>query len=395
MAMVLTAGQALANAIDRHHLATPGRSIESVAEELVGLHNTSQVSPYLSVRARVSEFERAGLDTLMWEQWRLVRFRAMRLTMFVFPLDLLEVAAAAARHITEPLAARWLRDSGLTEQDLRLLSDAVVEALADGPLTSRQLRQALEVAQSVDLPGVVGRLCDVGRVVGGAPPRQWRSGIRQYHRWGDVLPDVDLHKWDEDAAIAELVGRYVRAYGPVTLSDIAWWTGFTKTRCRKALTTFEGSLEEVTVEGWPGPLIRFRDDNTTVVDSSSVAALPILDPYVQGYRDRERLLGDEHHGYVWDAGGNGTATLVRLGRVIGVWQPIDKPASIRYHLFADDPTAADLSEAALDEVARIYFDTSVDLVEIDTMKPLRGPEGNRSAMHPLDSQLHRATLRGS
>ncbi|MCP4251194.1 MAG: winged helix DNA-binding domain-containing protein [bacterium] len=65
-------------------------------------------------------------------------------------------------------------------------------------------------------------MCDVGRIVGGAPPRSWRSSVRQYHRWQDVLPDVDLHCWDEEAAIKELIHRYLRSYGSVTIDDIAW-----------------------------------------------------------------------------------------------------------------------------------------------------------------------------
>ncbi len=161
----LTADAALAGAAGRHSLCCPGSSIEDIATQLVGLHNTSPVSPYLSLRARLPGFTRSDLDELMWGSWRLARFRAMRMTMFIFPGDLIEIAAAATRHLAEPLAARWLRDSNLSQRRFDELAAAVYVALAEGPLTVRALRDALDLPVSINLSGIVGRMCD-GRATG-------------------------------------------------------------------------------------------------------------------------------------------------------------------------------------------------------------------------------------
>lgn len=388
----LTAEQALSNSFNHHSFARTGSSIAGMASNLVGLHNTSPVSPYFSLLARIPDFARTDLDVEMWGSRRLARFRAMRLTMFVFPVDLLEIAAAATRHIVEPLAERWLRDSGLTDQEYARLTAAVNEALTDGPLTVRALRQTLDIPQSVDLPGVVSRMCEVGQVAGGAPPRNWRSAVRQYHRWESALPRVDLQRWDEDSAIRELIDRYIRSYGPVTIDDISWWTGFTKGRCRSAMDTL--NIEKVAVDGWPGPLYRARSGGNKVEMGSSVRALPLLDPYVQGYRDRHRFVDPALHNFIYDGGGNSTATLVHRGRIMGVWQISEDPApSVRYHLFANCPTGfRSAAEIELAAAGSLYFDRPVDVVNITTMKPLSA-DGGRSASHPLDSRLHRASRR--
>ena len=388
----LTAEQALANSFNHHSFARTSSSNAGMAANLVGLHNTSPVSPYFSLLARIPDFARSDLEVEMWDSRRLARFRAMRSTIFVFPIDLLEIAAAATRHIIQPLAERWLRDSGLTDQEYARLTAAVDEALTDGPLTVRALRQTLDVPQSVDLPGVVSRMCEVGKVAGGAPPRSWRSAVRQYHRWQDTLPCVDLQRWDEESAIRELIDRYIRSYGPVTIDDISWWTGITKGRCRSALDTLD--VEEVGVDGWPGPLYRARSGGNKAEMGSPVRALPLLDPYVQGYRDRHRFIDPALHDFIYDGGGNSTATIVHRGRIIGVWQISEDPApSVRYHLFANGP--AGLRSAAEIELATagaLYFDRPVDIVNIATMKPLSA-DGGRSASHPLDSRLHRASRR--
>lgn len=390
--ITLTADQGLATATRRHSLARPGSSIEVIASEVVGLHNTSPVGPYLSLRARLPGFSRADLDALRWDSWNLARFRAMRLTMFVLPHDLLEIAAAATRHLSDSLAARWLRESGLSQREFDRLAAAVDAALAQGPLTVRGLRRALDVPQAVDLPGVVGRMCDVGRTVGGAPPRSWRSSVREYHRWEDVLPSVDLHRWDEDAAIGELAHRYISSYGPATVDDISWWMGITKGRCRATLASLD--VQEVAVDGWPGPLYRVPGPDIDGDLGSDVIALPLLDPYVQGYRDRARFLDPARHGFVYDGGGNATATLVHRGRIFGVWQVTEDPdQSIRYHLFAGGPASIRRgAESDLAAAGSLYFDRPVDVVEVMTMEPLSA-EGGRSAAHPLDSRLHRASRR--
>jgi len=391
---VLTADQALASAGYRLRLSQPGASVEDVADALVGLHTTSPVSPYLSLRARVPSFVRSDLDALMWGSWDLVRFRAMRNTMFVLSRQLLEEAAQATHHVSEAYAGRWLRDSGLTARQFDRLADAIDGALADRPLTVRALRAVLDVPKTVDVAGIVSRLCDVGRLVGGAPPRSWRSSIRQYHRWVDVLPDVDLHRYGQVTAIRKLIQRYVGAYGPVTMSDIAWWTGFTKGQCTAALDALGSGIEEVSVADWPGPLYRIAGDDPPASPASGVRALPLLDPYVQGYRDRVRLVEPERHGYVYDGGGNASATLVGGGRIFGVWQPSDEPEeSVRYHLFGRQPrTVRRAVEADLAAAGAMYFDRSVDVIEVADMQPLSAG-GGRSAMHPLDDRIHRAARR--
>ncbi len=385
---------ALAGAVLHHRLDGSGSSPAEVADAVVGLHNTSPVSPHLSLRARIPGFGRRDLDAAMWEGWELVRFRAMRLTMFVFTRPLLEVAAAATRDLHRGLAERWLRDSGLDQAAFDRLATQVLSALEDGPLTSRALRQRLGVPQAVDLPGVVSRLCDLGVLVGGAPPRSWRSPIRVYHRWGDVVSDVDLGRWEPDAAVAELIRRYVAAYGPVTINDMAWWTGLAKATCRSALERLGGVVEEVTVPGWAGPLYREADQPKRSLPDH-VSALPLLDPYVQGYRDRIRFLDADRHDYVYDGGGNSTATIVSAGRIVGVWQTSDDPVeSVRYHLFAGGPSSVrSAAEAELAAVGVMYFDREVDVVEVREMTPLSAG-GGRSAAHPLDGTVHRASRRG-
>ncbi len=382
-----TADAVLTGALRAHYLDTNTADVMELAESLCGLHNTNQSTPFLSVRARLPGFTRPELETVMWDEWRAARFRAMRLTIFVFPIDLLEIAASATRHLRERFAERWLRDSRFTATEMNALAADVEEALSSGPMTVRALRRELSVGKEIDLPGVVGRMCDVGRLVGGQPPRSWRSGVREYHLWGSVLPSVDPNRWTEKEAVRELIGRYVTSYGPVTIDDISWWTGFTKTRCREALQSLD--LPTTTVDGWPGPL--WHSNPIEGEPSDRVYALPLLDPYPQGYRDRVRFLDPDRNEWVYDWGGNAAATLVHRGRIIGVWQFAEKPErAVLYHFFERQP--AKVRRDAEEELAAtgdFFFDRRVDVREVKEMSSLRA-DGGRSAAHPLDGKPHRA-----
>ena len=123
-----------------------------------------------------------------------------------------------------------------------------------------------------------------------------------------------------------------------------------------------------------------------------VFALPVLDPYVQGYRDRDRFVDPSRFGLVYDAGGNATATLVHRGRIIGVWQFVREPFDgVRYHLFGHTPAGIrNRAETALASAGALFFEHSVDVTRVATMKPLRA-DGGRSALHPLDATIHRAS----
>jgi hypothetical protein len=122
-----------------------------------------------------------------------------------------------------------------------------------------------------------------------------------------------------------------------------------------------------------------------------VAALPLLDPYVQGYRDRVRMLDASRRGFVYDGGGNSAATLVWRGRIVGVWQTVEKPSEVVvYHLFRDAPSSIrDVAESELAAAGNLYFDAPVDVVAVPDMEPLSAG-GGRSAAHPLDGRRHRA-----
>jgi hypothetical protein len=117
-------------------------------------------------------------------------------------------------------------------------------------------------------------------------------------------------------AQVELVWKWLAAYGPGTVVDLAWWTGLTVGEVRRALA--ELPTEEVDVGG-PKPGLVLADDLEPVWrPAPSVALLPALDPTVMGWKERSWYLGD-HGPALFDRSGNAGPTVWWDGRVIGGW----------------------------------------------------------------------------
>ena len=92
--------------VRRHHLGGDAETPEAVTQALVALHATDPASVYLSVLARSAGSTLADVSDAMYERRSLVRWMAMRRTLFLLPRTDVPVVQAA---VSTPLAAMLRR----------------------------------------------------------------------------------------------------------------------------------------------------------------------------------------------------------------------------------------------------------------------------------------------
>ena len=323
----------------RHHLAPAARaaSVVQVAEDLVGLHGTDPASVFLAAAARMRQPEVEAIERALYHDRALLRMLGMRRTMFVVPVELAPIVQAAC---TQAIAAaqrrlllQLLDQSGITADDserwLEEVEEATVKALAargqalatelseDEPRLREQLLLAegksYAARQSVSTR-VLLVLAAEGRIARGRPRGSWISG--QY-RWSLIeswLPG-GMAEWSTEAAQAELVRRWLAAFGPGTVADLRWWTGLTAGEVKRALATV--AAVEVDLDGIPG-LVLADDLAPPAAAEPWVALLPALDPTVMGWSGRGWYLGD-HGPTLFDRNGNAGPTVWWDGRIVGGW----------------------------------------------------------------------------
>jgi hypothetical protein len=322
----------------RHALAAPVRAAEEAAVAVVGLHSSEPSSVYLSARARVGRFAVANLEDVLYERRALVRMLGMRRTLFVVPRHLAAVMDAAC---TKAIAVRertrlvtMLEQQGITPAGRgrrwlgRVVERTYAALDARGEATARELTKdvpelgaKLVFGEGKTWGSAVGvstrvlfLLAAEGRIVRGRPLGTWVSGQYRWattERWlGAPLPAID-----HDDACAELLRRWLRAFGPATLTDLRWWTGWTA-RLAAATLTAVGAVEVELDEGTGHVL----PDDLDPEDAPGpwVAFLPGLDPTVMGWKERGWYLG-EHGARLFDSNGNAGPTVWASGRVVGGW----------------------------------------------------------------------------
>ena len=309
---------------------------------MTALHATEAPTPYLSLFARMGDVRRADVDAALYEERRLVKQLGMRRTLFVVPLELLPaVWGSAARRVAD---AEWRRlaravvASGIAADGDRWLAEVrctAIDALAGGPLSTSQLRERVPaLAERITLsassrwggpvstaPYVVMLLTTRGDVVRGRNDGDWRVSRPMWHLAASWLPEA-LAPRDARESYAELVGSWLRTFGPGTLRDIVWWLGSTVGDVRRALADIGAvEVELASGTGWVLP-----DDLEPVADVEPWATLlPILDPTVMGWKERDFYLG-AHADRLFDTAGNAGTTAWWDGRVVGAWVQDDDGA---------------------------------------------------------------------
>jgi hypothetical protein len=335
----------------KQHLApgTAGNDVPSVVRDVVALHATSALTPYLSLRARVVDFQPTQLDAELYIERRLLKVLCMRQTVHVVPLSELATVTAATGERLRRNAERelgqllgWSGASGPAEQEATLvqLQAAIAEVIAArGPSTAAELSEAIpELKQRFQYaPGkpysgdvslgsmLLPRLTPLGLLVRGRPRGSWRSNQHEYALLHDWLPQGDLPSIPPDQGQVQLLRHYLAAYGPASLNDAAWWAGWSKREAQRALSALGRQVVQLDIHKLGAGFWLLADDLPTLLStppltSGAVQLLPSLDGYVMGFCDRRRFLDPEHYDQVFDPSGNAFATVWVDGRVVGIWR---------------------------------------------------------------------------
>jgi hypothetical protein len=299
-----------------HRKASPGHMVD-VIRSLCGVNAQSTPAMMLSLRARIEGLEAADVTRAI-EQKQVVRTWAMRGTMHLLDRDDLGWMVSLLGPAIIPGSRRRRMELGLTDEVLAKSLAEIPAIFKDGPLTRGEIMDRL-VSRGVAVgagqapyhliayAALKGLLCMGPDRPGGDPT------------YGLVDSWIGKRKhWTRDEALAGLVCRYLRGYGPAGPKDFAAWSGLSLAESRKGweLARKKEALEELTVDGrtlW-SPASWLCAGTAQVV-----SLLPAFDAYVLGYFDREHIVPGKYQKEVYH-GGQTVPVLLVDGSAAGVWR---------------------------------------------------------------------------
>lgn len=305
--------QVHARRLARNHLLEPGPLVE-VVRGVCGIHAQVTTAADLALSARVEGITRADVRDALWEQRTLVKTSSVRGTLHLHPADELPMWMTATRRRVPG------RNPGLPPDREEAVVRAIGDALDGRVLTTRELGEEVvrrlgpwagEETEVIHFgkPAIAWRLAWGEAFARGlccyGPPKGQEVTFVRADQWLGGWEDVD-----SDKAIADVLRRYLRAYGPARPDHFEHWF--------YGEAPFE-EVEEVVVEGhrawvlagdtdWPDPV------------RGSVRLLPYYDCYVIGCHPRDRFIPEAHRTRVFDRGAGPFPTLLVDGVVAGVWR---------------------------------------------------------------------------
>jgi hypothetical protein len=292
--------------------------VGDAVRRLVALQAQHAASPYLALWNRLTGFDAADLDTAFADR-SIVKATLMRITLHAVHVD----DHQAFREAMQPtLRAARLTDrftaSGLTTGD----ADALIPDLlgfADQPRTAAEMQDWLQSRFGVapdsgawwGLQGYAPLL----RAPTGGP---WSFGTRPSYVAATTRPALDP---DTSAkSLQTLVLRYLEAFGPASVTDVAQFALVQRSRAREALRALSGMVEQLDgtalfdVPGAPRP-----PEDTP----APPRLLAMWDSVLLAYADRARVIPPEYRTLVTRSNGDVLPTLLVDGYVAGVWRPVE------------------------------------------------------------------------
>jgi winged helix DNA-binding protein len=310
--------------------------VVTAIQRLAALQAQWSPSPYIALWSRLVDFRRERLWSAV-ERRRVVRARLMRGTLHLVSARDFYAYAVATQDLQRGAWNRLQIGRGIDPQKVA----ALAVAFARQPRSKEDVLEHVQERIGAKLGGpfnwLVWRFVSAHADLVSAPPGgHWRYG-------GTDAPYVAARHWidgggrpSEDDAIELLVRRYLGAFGPATLADIARFAGQVPPRIRPVLERLAPRLR------------RFRDEHgRTLFDlpraarpaaeiEAPIRFLPRYDELLIGYEHRDRVIGPGHRAAVYSKNAIIEAVVMVDGFVAGTWSlvPSKTEAVVRVAPFA-------------------------------------------------------------
>ncbi|WP_103504366.1 MULTISPECIES: winged helix DNA-binding domain-containing protein [unclassified Streptomyces] len=317
--------------------------VPEAVRRAVALQAQHPASPYVALWNRVSGFDASELDTA-FADGVVVKATLMRITLHaVHARDYPAFRSAVQPTLRAARLDGRFRATGMTPEEIDALVPELVR-FAGTPRTTAEIDAWLRTRPGVPGdPAVWRALRAITTLVHRPSGGPWAFEHRPVYRAAEMPPALDREA--ADAALPALVHRYLTAFGPATVADVAQFSLVPRARIRDALAALTTPDAQDAphaphapadashapappgggVERLPGPAGEtLYDVPGAPRPPGDMPAPPRLlgmwDSVLLAYADRSRVIPAEYRTLVTRVNGDVLPTLLVDGRVAGVWR---------------------------------------------------------------------------
>ena len=313
-------------------------------------------TPYLALWSRLSTFKAEDLNRLVFDEKKLVQLETLRGCTMLVPRDQASVALRIRTRTFTELAKQTRSQMPVSDADMEKLKGAIQKSLENGARSSEQLQKTAPATLIRDfspelkrigftnsLALAINLLKEEGRIIKVQTKRRLDSTTYSYVLLSDLLPDVDPFEMRNEEAFRVLAAQYFKAEAPARIKDFAWWAGINVTDAIKGAGEVKPKLIPIAVEGTRDEYLMSEADleefHSFEAEDSAPNFIPYRDTYLKGQREIvDRFVSSQHADKPFSRWkgkliNDPLATVVRNGRVIGVWEWNEKNKDVDLLLF--------------------------------------------------------------
>ncbi len=359
----LSWAEVCARRLERHALSAPLGNARpaDVVGAMCGAHAQIMSAAELSIGMRLVEATRTDVREALWSGRSLVKTFGPRGTVHLLRTEDLPMWAGALSAVP-PASQAHAKGIRMSPEQTDEVVEAISAALDDTELTIDELTEEVVARtgswagdpvmpafggmwprwrQAMGAAAHRGAVCfgpDRGRKVTYTSPRRWMPGFRPA---------------DGRAALAELLRRYLYAYGPATPHNFAQWLAAARRWATELFDSLSDELQQVEVDGVPAWVVA-GDAGMTSGLPRGLRLLPYFDAYAVGCHPRGMLFPGRaaERALAGGQAGNFPVFLIN-GTVAGVWHQRRSGKKIEITVEPLDPLTPEHRRELGEEVERV------------------------------------------
>ena len=294
-------------------------SVVTGIERLAALQAQWAPSPYLALWSRLRNFERESLWSAIEKTHTVIRARLMRGTLHLVSARDFFAYAVATQDLQRGAWNRLQVGQGV---DPKAVAKLAVAFAREPRLKEQVVAHLTERLGSFGGPykWLIWRFVSAHADLVSAPPGgHWAHG-------GTNAPYVAARHWigggsrpSEQVALRLLIRRYLAAFGPASLADIAQFAGQVPPRIRPVLEKLAPSLKRFSDERGHVLFDLPHAPRPTADTTAPVRFLPRYDELLIGYEHRDRVIAARHRSAVYSKNAIIEAVFLVDGWAAGTW----------------------------------------------------------------------------
>lgn len=285
--------------------------MRTVVGNLLGLQAQFNANPYYSLMLRSNDYDESEIIENYVKTW------SFRGTMHLVHKSDLSLHLSARNH------RAWSDGWGMSAQDKPYWADFILDAIHSGTTTRAELKAACQGAEMTD-----DHFASVFHGWGGLLQEMCLRGLIAYKPTNakEFVALESINFIDQKEARTRVAEQYFQQYGPATVQDCAYFTGYKINEVKSLLEASELPLFEQVLNGntyYSGQALPHDPEIPEIV------LLAGFDPLFLAYKDKSRFMKpSETRKYVTNTGIIFPAILVQ-GSVACRWQKKGKAIIVK------------------------------------------------------------------